>query len=62
MNKGLVGLRNRGNTCYLNTSIQCLSNIKLLKDYMDQEDIILKLKKTYKNRYQTIKSKLQNSK
>jgi len=41
---------------------EILNEIKLLKDYMDQEDIILKLKKTYKNRYQTIKSKLQNSK
>ena len=43
-------------------SHEILNEIKLLKDYMDQEDIILKLKKTYKNRYQTIKSKLQNSK
>lgn len=33
MNKGLIGLKNRGNTCYLNTSIQCLSNIKLLREY-----------------------------
>jgi hypothetical protein len=41
---------------------EILNEIKLLKDYMDQEDIILKLKKTYKNRYQTIKSKLKNSK
>lgn len=41
---------------------EILNEIKLLKDYMDQEDIILKLKKTYKNRYQSIKSKLQNSK
>lgn len=30
---GLVGLRNRGNTCYLNTSIQCLSNIQPLTEY-----------------------------
>jgi ubiquitin C-terminal hydrolase len=30
---GLVGLRNRGNTCYLNTAIQCLSNIPPLTEY-----------------------------
>jgi len=30
---GLVGLRNRGNTCYLNTSIQCLSNVEPLTEY-----------------------------
>lgn len=30
---GLVGLKNRGNTCYLNTSIQCLSNIEPLTEY-----------------------------
>ena len=33
MNKGIVGLKNRGNTCYLNTSVQCLSNLPLLTDY-----------------------------
>jgi ubiquitin C-terminal hydrolase len=33
MNKGIIGLRNRGNTCYLNTSIQCLSHLTLFTDY-----------------------------
>ena len=33
MEKCITGLKNRGNTCYLNTSIQCLNNLPLLTDY-----------------------------
>lgn len=31
--KGLVGLKNIGNSCYMNTGIQCLSNTRELTEY-----------------------------
>jgi ubiquitin carboxyl-terminal hydrolase 8 len=53
MNKGLIGLKNRGNTCYLNTSIQCLSHLKHLSEYFLNNSYILDLN----NRFNELKGK-----
>jgi ubiquitin C-terminal hydrolase len=53
MEKGIIGLKNRGNTCYLNTSIQCLSNIPKLTEYFTSNEYVVDLN----NRFEEIKSK-----
>lgn len=56
MDKGIIGLRNRGNTCYLNTSLQCLSNLPLLTDYFLLNTYIPDLN----NRFHELKDKKLN--
>ena len=56
MDKGIIGLRNRGNTCYLNTSLQCLSNLPLLTDYFLLNAYIPDLN----NRFHELKDKKLN--
>jgi len=53
MNKGIIGLKNRGNTCYLNTSIQCLSHLKSLTEYFLNNSYISDLN----NRFNELKGK-----
>ena len=44
----LIGLENVGATCYMNATLQCFSNIKLLTDYFfSNMNIIIKSKKKY---------------
>jgi len=54
INQGKIGLNNRGNTCFLNTTIQCLSNVDRLTDY------ILENKFQVPFKYEQKKKELQN--
>ena len=55
--KGLIGLENIGNTCYLNSSIQCLSNIPSLTEYIISDSYLEDLKNKKKNNNNVILTK-----
>ncbi|BES94801.1 ubiquitin carboxyl-terminal hydrolase [Nesidiocoris tenuis] len=52
---GLSGLRNLGNTCFLNSVVQCLSNTKLLREFLLSRDYVSEIR-TSDNRGSLIKS------
>ncbi len=62
---GIVGLHNMGNTCYMNSSIQCISHTPILRDYFTSKAYLNDINRTnplgYQGRLAQVSSVLINS-